>query len=135
MIKPRGFWRIGLSPILQKNTLSQRPPCLPAGRCASNEASLRRAEWVVKRILFSVRFEYMKRENLLRRIELNPKIMLGKAVIKGTRLPVDIIVEKMAYGASVEDVKQDYPFLKENDIRAALLYAAKRLALEETHAA
>ena len=77
----------------------------------------------------------MKEETLLRRIEINPKIMLGKPVIRGTRLPVDILIEKMAYGATIEDLKKDYPFLKGDDIRAALLYAAKRLALEETYAA
>lgn len=54
----------------------------------------------------------MKEENLLRRIELNPHIMLGKPIIKGTRLPVDIVVERMAYGATIEDLKKDYPFLK-----------------------
>ncbi len=69
------------------------------------------------------------------RIEISPKVMLGRAVIKGTRLPVDIVIEKMAYGATIEDLKKDYPFLQEDDIRAALLYAAKRVALEETYAA
>ena len=77
----------------------------------------------------------MKEETLLRRIEVNRKIMLGKPIIRGTRLPVDILVEKMAYGATIEDLRKDYPFLKDDDIRAALLYAAKRLALEETFAA
>jgi len=77
----------------------------------------------------------MKEESLLRRIEVNPKIMLGKPIIRGTRLPVDILVEKIAYGATMEDLKKDYPFLKDDDIRAALLYAAKRVALEETYAA
>jgi len=77
----------------------------------------------------------MKEESLLRRVEVNPKIMLGKPIIRGTRLPVDILVEKIAYGATMEDLKKDYPFLKDDDIRAALLYAAKRVALEETYAA
>ena len=77
----------------------------------------------------------MKEESLLRRIEVNPKIMLGKPIIRGTRLPVDILVEKIAYGATMEDLKKDYPFLKDDDIRAALLYADKRVALEETYAA
>ena len=54
----------------------------------------------------------MNEESLLRRIELNPNIMLGKPIIKGARLPVDIVVEKMAYGATIEDLKKDYPFLK-----------------------
>jgi uncharacterized protein (DUF433 family) len=48
-------------------------------------------------------------------------------------LPVEIIVEKIAYGASLEDLKRNYPFLKEEDVRAALLYAAKQLAHEEIY--
>jgi uncharacterized protein (DUF433 family) len=75
----------------------------------------------------------MTEKTLLKRIAVDPKIMLGKPVIKGTRLPVEIIVEKIAYGATVVDLKKDYPFLKEEDIRAALLYAAKRIANEEVY--
>jgi len=75
----------------------------------------------------------MTERSLLRRIVVNPKIMFGKPVIKGTRLPVEIIVEKIAYGASLDDLKRNYPFLKEEDVRAALLYAAKRLAHEEIY--
>ena len=48
---------------------------------------------------------------------------------------VEIIIEKLAYGETIEDLKRDYPFLTEDDIRAALLYAAKRLANEEIYAA
>ena len=77
----------------------------------------------------------MTEEKLLKRIVVDPKIMLGKPVIKGTRLTVEIIIEKIAHGATTEDLKRDYPFLTENDIRAALLYAAKRLAREEVYVA
>jgi uncharacterized protein (DUF433 family) len=77
----------------------------------------------------------MTERTLLRRIVVDPKIMLGKPVIKGTRLPVEIIVEKVAYGATVDDLRRDYPFLKEEDVRAALLYAAKRIANEEIYEA
>jgi len=77
----------------------------------------------------------MIEKTLLRRIVVDPKIMVGKPVIKGTRLPVEIIVEKVAYGATIDDLQKDYPFLKENDIRAALLYAAKRVANEEIYEA
>ena len=77
----------------------------------------------------------MSEKKLLKRIVIDPKIMLGKPVIKGTRLTVDLILEKVAYGEAVEDLKRDYPFLTEDDIRAALLYAAKRLAHEEIYAA
>jgi uncharacterized protein (DUF433 family) len=77
----------------------------------------------------------MTEKTLLKRIVVDPKIMLGKPVIKGTRLPVEIIVEKVAYGATIDDLRKDYPFLKEDDIRAAILYAAKRLANEEIYEA
>ena len=76
----------------------------------------------------------MKEEELLKRVVIDPKIMLGKPVIKGTRLTIEIIVEKVAYGETIEDLKGDYPFLTEDDIRAALLYAAKILAHEEVYA-
>ena len=61
--------------------------------------------------------------------------MYGKPVIKGTRLTVALVVEKLAYGATFEDLKEDYPFIAEEDIRSALLYAAKSLAREEIYAA
>lgn len=77
----------------------------------------------------------MTEEKLLKRIVVNPKIMLGKPVIKGTRLTVEIIIEKIAYSATIEDILKDYPFLTKDDIKAALLYAAKRLAHEEVYVA
>ena len=77
----------------------------------------------------------MNTSQLLKRVISNPKVMLGKPVIKGTRLPVALIVEKVAYGATLEDLRIDYHFLTDDDVRAALLYAAKRLSLEEIHAA
>ena len=81
----------------------------------------------------------MTERTLLKRIVVNPKIMLGKPVIKGTRLTVELIVEKIAYGETFEDLKRDYPFLTpfltEDDIKAALLYAAKRVAHEDVYAA
>ncbi len=77
----------------------------------------------------------MTEEKLLKRIVLDPKIMLGKPVIKGTRLTVEIIVEKIAYGETTEEILKDYPFITEDDIRASLLYAARRLSHEEVYAA
>lgn len=75
----------------------------------------------------------MNDKKLLKRIETNPEIMLGKPVIKGTRLTVEIIVEKIAYGRTHSDILREYPFIIEDDIRAALLYAAKSLAREEIY--
>lgn len=72
-------------------------------------------------------------ENLLERIEMNPQIMLGKPVIKGTRLTVEILLEKLAYGYTEEDILKEYPFITKDDIKASLLYAAKLLALEEEY--
>lgn len=75
----------------------------------------------------------MNEEKLLERVETNPKIMLGKPVIKGTRLTVEMIIEKLAYGATIAQLKEDYPFLDEDDVKAALLYAARYLAHEEMY--
>ncbi len=77
----------------------------------------------------------MNEKELLRRITINPKIMLGKPVIKGTRLTVELIVEKIAFGATLRSLKKDYPFITKDDMQAALLYAAKRIAHEEIFAA
>lgn len=55
-------------------------------------------------------------ENLLDRIEANPKIMMGKPVIKGTRIPVDIILKKLADKISVGEILRDYPRLTEDAI-------------------
>ena len=77
----------------------------------------------------------MTEEKLLRRIARNPKIMLGKPVIKGTRLPVSIVLEKIAYGATADELKKDYPFLADEDIKAALLFASKCVALGEVFTA
>jgi uncharacterized protein (DUF433 family) len=65
------------------------------------------------------------------RIEINPKIMLGKPVIRGTRIPVELLVRKMAEGADEKALLQAYPNLTPQDVHAALRYAADSLAHEE----
>ena len=57
------------------------------------------------------------------RIELNPKICNGKPVIKGTRIPVSVILEQIAEGEPWESLLAGYPELKREDIQDALLYA------------
>jgi uncharacterized protein (DUF433 family) len=64
------------------------------------------------------------------RIEINPEIMLGKPVIRGTRIPVEIILRKLSEGASHADLLDAYPRLTLADIYAALAYAAATLAHE-----
>ena len=66
------------------------------------------------------------------RIEINPAIMGGKPVIRGTRIPVELILRKLAEGASREDLLDAYPRLTEPDLLAALRYAADALAHEQT---
>lgn len=65
------------------------------------------------------------------RIELNSKIMLGKPVIRGTRIPVELIVRKLSEGADEKALLEAYPRLTLADIHAALRYAADSLAHEE----
>ena len=67
-----------------------------------------------------------------RGIEINPKVMLGKPVVRGTRITVEFILRKLGEGASYKDLLQAYPHLTEDDIRAAIAYAADALAHEET---
>ena len=66
------------------------------------------------------------------RIEINPKIMLGKPVIRGTRIPVELILRKLGEGATEADLCDAYPGLTPADIRAAAAYAADALAHAET---
>ncbi len=64
------------------------------------------------------------------RIEINPHVMLGKPVIRGTRITVELLVRKLSEGATVTDLLDAYPRLTEKDIHAALAYAAATLAHE-----
>jgi len=66
------------------------------------------------------------------RIEVNPAIMLGKPVNRGTRIPVELILRKLGEGAREKDLLDAYPNLTEADLRAAMIYAADALAHEET---
>ena len=66
------------------------------------------------------------------RIEINPKVMLGKPVIRGTRIPVELILRKLSEGAAEADLLDAYPRLSRRDIQAAIGYAADTVAHEET---
>lgn len=57
-------------------------------------------------------------------IEMNPEILYGKPVIKGTRIPVDLLLEKMSFGQSIESVKEQYPDLINDDLYACMAYAS-----------
>ena len=64
---------------------------------------------------------------LLERITLNPKVMTGKPVIRGTRLTVEYILNLLAHGATVTDILEEYDGLVPEDIQACLLFAAHSL--------
>jgi uncharacterized protein (DUF433 family) len=65
------------------------------------------------------------------RIEINPKVMMGKPVIQGTRVTVELVLRKLGEGATEEDLLDAYPRLTREDIRAAISYAADTVAHEE----
>jgi len=70
-------------------------------------------------------------EEFKQRITLDPRIMAGKPVIRGTRIPVELIVRMLAQGISEAEILKEYPRLQPQDIRAALAYAARVLTQEE----
>lgn len=70
----------------------------------------------------------MTEKQLLERITLDPDIMVGKPVIRGTRLTVEYILNLLAHGATVEEILKEYQGLTPEDIQACLLFATKSLA-------
>jgi len=72
----------------------------------------------------------MKDQELLERIIVNPKVMVGKPVIKGTRLTVEYILNLLAHGATVTEIITEYKGLALEDIQACILFATK--SLEDT---
>jgi uncharacterized protein (DUF433 family) len=65
------------------------------------------------------------------RIEINPNIMDGKPVVRGTRIPVELVLRKLGAGISAEAILADHPRLTQDDIRAAQAFAADYLADED----
>ena len=70
-------------------------------------------------------------KSLRDRIEINPRILVGKPVIRGTRIPVYLIVNLLAQGKTAEYILTNYPDLHEMDIRAALQFAAETTNFSE----
>jgi uncharacterized protein (DUF433 family) len=65
------------------------------------------------------------------RIEINPRVMMGKPVIKGTRITVELILTKLSEGETEAELLEDYPHLTQGDIRAAIAYGAASVSHEE----
>jgi uncharacterized protein (DUF433 family) len=66
-------------------------------------------------------------------IEVNPKIMLGKPVVKGTRITVELILEELSAGKTMDDLLAAHPRLTEASVRAALAFAADALKGERAY--
>ena len=66
------------------------------------------------------------------RIEINPDVMLGKPVVGGTRICVELVLRKLGEGATTDDLLDAYPRLTKHDIHACLVYAADTIAREES---
>ena len=65
------------------------------------------------------------------RIEINPAILMGKPIIRGTRITVELILRKLAEGATEAELLEDYPHITKEDILAAVAYGAASVAHEE----
>jgi uncharacterized protein (DUF433 family) len=72
----------------------------------------------------------MDNEELLKRITVNPQVMVGKPTIRGLRITVEQILKALAGGVSVEELLEDYPELEPEDIKAVLFYAAELVSEE-----
>ncbi len=69
----------------------------------------------------------MRDERLLERITIDPKVMLGKPVIRGTRLTVEHVLGLLAHGVTMAEILEEYEGLTKEDIQACLLFAIRAL--------
>ncbi len=70
----------------------------------------------------------MSDQQLLKRIACDPKVMVGKPVVQGTRLSVEHILNLLAHGSSVEEILNEYKGLSPEDVQACLLFASQSLS-------
>lgn len=70
----------------------------------------------------------MTDDQLIQRIVIDPEVMVGKPVIRGTRLTVDAILNLLAHGSTVRDIREEYAGLTDEDVQACILFARKTLA-------
>ena len=94
-----------------------QPPPVVGGPTVALGWLLGREEWALRC--------YNSRMDTAERIVVQPDLMLGQPCIRGTRLPVYVVVEAIATGASQQELMAEYPFLESEDIAAALVYAAR----------
>lgn len=70
----------------------------------------------------------METNNLLQRIVIDPKVMVGQPVVKGTRLTVELILGLLGQGVTMEKLLEEYPRLTQEDIFACLLFAQRAIS-------
>lgn len=73
----------------------------------------------------------MQQQSYLDRITVDPEIMLGKPIIRGTRITVELILRKLSEGMTIEELLRAYPHLTRDDILAAISYSADVISREE----
>lgn len=71
-------------------------------------------------------------ENLLDRITVNPQVCFGKPTVRNMRYPVQMLLELLSSGMTIEDILADYPDLEREDILACLLFAARLVQVKST---
>lgn len=69
----------------------------------------------------------MEDRELLERVVVSPEVMVGKPVIRGTRLTVERVLNLLAHGMSAEEILDEYEGLAQEDVQACLLFASKSL--------
>jgi uncharacterized protein (DUF433 family) len=69
----------------------------------------------------------MSDEELLQRISMNPKVMVGKPVVRGTRLTVEYLLNRLAHGDTIEIILKEYEGLQREDVLACILFASRNL--------
>jgi uncharacterized protein (DUF433 family) len=72
--------------------------------------------------------------NFLDRIEINPRVCNGRPVVKGTRIPVSVLLEQIAEGESWETIFAGFPELRREDLQAVLFYAIDSIDHTEVRA-
>lgn len=77
----------------------------------------------------------MKRARANDRVVVNPQILMGKPVIRGTRIPVYVVLDLLGEGLTIREIQQQYPDLTKDDILACMKYAARLAQFEELTAA
>lgn len=70
-----------------------------------------------------------------KRITRDPRVMVGKPVINGTRITVELLLRQLAHGMTIEEILENYPHLQREDIYAAIDYAANALTLSHANKA